>query len=429
MAVTFRLPSGKRRDGAEEPPASPGSPVRAVSARPQAGGAGCLAVFFGIFLLFGLAFLAFFAVPAARILSARAWRETPCTILHSEVRSHASSDGDDTYSVAVRYAYVVDGREYSSERYEFLGGSSSGTSGKEAVVRRLPPGTRTVCYVDPANPAEAVLERGLTLQYLFALIPLLFVAIGGGGVAWALGPGRRAERRKASGGAAAWLPDAGTASDPAAGLAAGAAGGPLALKPRHTPLGRFLGGVLVAAIWNGIVGVFVWKLYQDWRGGAQPEGCLVLFLGVFGLVGLLLLLNVPYQLLALANPRARLTLSRATLPLGAPAQLEWSFSGLAGRIRALRVTVEGHEEAQYRRGTSTYTDREAFATLEVVATELPSMIPSGVAAFAIPAGSMHSFESSHNKIVWTLKLHGEIRRWPDVNEEFELKVLPREEPA
>jgi hypothetical protein len=37
---------------------------------------------------------------------------------------------------------------------------------------------------------------------------------------------------------------------------------------------------------------------------------------------------------------------------------------------------------------------------------------------------MHSFEASNNKIVWAVKLHGEIAKWPDVDFEFPITVLP-----
>lgn len=402
---------------------SSGSPVRAVSSSAGRGGAGCVTAFFAVFLLSGLACLGFFVLPALRIVSALSWRETPCTILESKVVTHSGGD-DDTYSVGVRYAYVVDGRELQSDRYQFLGGSSSGYDGKAAVVRALPPGTRTVCYVNPEDPTQAVLDRGMSLEYLFALIPLFFVAVGGGGIYLVLGAGRRAAATRAA--AQAWLPEAAGEPDAAGGRFRAEEAGPVTLKPSHTPLGRFAGILCAALFWNGIVGVAGWKMLSDWRASGSYDGCAVVFVGFFALIGLLLLIGVPYQLLALANPRPRLTLSRGSLPVGATAQLEWGFTGLPGRIRSLRITVEGSEEARYRRGTHTYTDRETFATLEVVATDLPSRIPMGVAAFAIPPGSMHSFSSAHNKVAWTLKLHGEVRWWPDVDEEFELRVLPPE---
>lgn len=39
---------------------------------------------------------------------------------------------------------------------------------------------------------------------------------------------------------------------------------------------------------------------------------------------------------------------------------------------------------------------------------------------------MHSFASANNKIVWTLALHGYIRAWADVKEEFDVVVTPFE---
>jgi hypothetical protein len=40
---------------------------------------------------------------------------------------------------------------------------------------------------------------------------------------------------------------------------------------------------------------------------------------------------------------------------------------------------------------------------------------------------MHSFSTQHNKIVWSIRVKGEIARWPDLNEEFALTVLPARE--
>jgi hypothetical protein len=39
---------------------------------------------------------------------------------------------------------------------------------------------------------------------------------------------------------------------------------------------------------------------------------------------------------------------------------------------------------------------------------------------------MHTFHSPKNKIVWTIHLHGSSPRWPDIEVEFPLTVLPHE---
>jgi len=146
---------------------------------------GCMAAFFAVFFLAGAGFSLFFLQPALKVMKARSWQSTPCTILSSQVRSHSDDDGT-TYSVDVLYAYTFNDHEYKSNRYQFLGGSSGGYDAKERIVRHLPPLTRTVCYVNPEEPAEAVLNRDFGTDYLFGMVPLLFAAIGLGGMIFAL---------------------------------------------------------------------------------------------------------------------------------------------------------------------------------------------------------------------------------------------------
>jgi len=141
-------------------------------------------LFFSVFLVAGLVATWFLLFrPLARVHDARQWPATPCTVVSSEVQSHSDSDGT-TYSVHIVYRYTVNGHEYQSRRYDFMGGSSSGYKGKQAVVRRYPPGKKAVCYVNPRDPSDAVLEPRFTPMMLVGLFPLIFVAVGAGGVVW-----------------------------------------------------------------------------------------------------------------------------------------------------------------------------------------------------------------------------------------------------
>jgi hypothetical protein len=422
----------RRAAGGGAPDAAP--PVEAISGaakRPALAG-GCLAGFFSLFLLFGLGFfIPFFGVPLWRSVAARSWPAVPCTILHSEVRSHAGDDGT-TYSVDVLFSYRVEGREFKSSRFRFIGGSSSGYEGKAAAVERYPPGTETVCYVNPQDPTDAVVERDLGGDAWFGLIPLVFVAVGAGGMVFAL----VSARRKRVAAAAEWLPAPQVAGGPVAAIgpgspapaAAAAIGGPVTLEPGTGPVGKFVGLTLAALFWNGIVGVFAWKVVEGYRQGS-PDGCLTLFLVPFVLVGLLLAASVPYQFLALFNPRPALTLGTAAPRLGEPTTLAWRFRGAAGRIRRLRIVLEGREEATYTRGTRTSTDQQVFATLELVDAADRPRIAAGSATFTVPADTMHSFAADHNTIVWKLKVAGEIRLWPDVDQQFPLVVRPQAVPG
>lgn len=405
-------PFARRGGGATDPTAAPG-PISQRNATPR-WLPGCLVAFFGVFLCVGLGVGTFFVRPALQVLAARSWQPTPCTVLYSAVRTHPGDKGS-TYSMDVLYVYYVGGREHRSSRFEFMGGSSGGYDRYVAAAGRYPAGSRAVCYADPADPEEAVLERGFDRQYWIGIVPLVFTLVGAGGIFFVLrGFG---SSRKPAPGTLDWLPSRTAAIAPATG--------PVELRPAGTPLGKLLGILFACLFWNGIVSVFLWQLVQGWRNGSRDFG-LALFLVPFVLVGLLLVWGVAYQLLALANPRPHLTLAPATLALGATAQLDWRFRGLSGRIRHLRITLEGREEATFRRGTTTSTDRDTFAVVEIFDTALAPAIPAGSAGFSVPAGTMHTFAAPHNRIVWTLKVQGEIRGWPDVAEDFDLAILPPE---
>src|SRR5688572_5548994 len=138
--------------------------------------------FFGLFLLIGVVVFYFITLrPLIQVLSARSWVVTPCTVVSSRVQTHRGDDST-TYRVDILYRYEVDGQEYRSSRYQFMGGSSSGHKSKAAIVAQYPVGAQRNCYVNPNNPSEAVLERSLTASMWFGAIPAVFVLVGAGGV-------------------------------------------------------------------------------------------------------------------------------------------------------------------------------------------------------------------------------------------------------
>jgi len=199
--------------------------------------------------------------------------------------------------------------------------------------------------------------------------------------------------------------------------------GPAELEPQVSPLGKLFGMLLFACIWNGIVSVFVCEAVQGWLAG-HPDWMLTIFMVPFILVGLALVGGVGYTALALANPRPHLTLTPGRPRLGDQLRIEWRFSGKASRISRLHIVLKGREEATYQRGTDTVTDKKSFAAFDLVDTTNDWEIGKGVAEITVPEDTMHSFAATHNKIVWTLEINGEIRRWPDVDEAFPVTILP-----
>ncbi len=87
------------------------------------------------------------------------------------------------------------GLSYKADRYDFVGGSSSGHAGKARVVEEYRKATTPICYVNPEDPSEAVLKRGFHASLLFALFPLPFILVGVFGVFFTLAEQEMASQR------------------------------------------------------------------------------------------------------------------------------------------------------------------------------------------------------------------------------------------
>jgi hypothetical protein len=398
--------------------ARPDAPLTAGAAGPRRGARVAL-LFFGAFFVIGGAVLVVAGRRVVMVPAARSWKPLPATVVSSGVRAHR---GDETtYSVNILYAYTVEGHEYRSNRYGFMGGSG-GYDGKRDIVRRYPPGTHFTAYVNPSDPVEAVVERGLTTDMLVLLVPLFFVAVGAGGIYFsvrAARPPRGAKTtRPAAPLAGRYVPSARSA--PRAGrLNAGR----FPLKPHQSPGLKLFGLTVIALFWNGIVSVFVYQAYKGWATG-RHDVCLTLFMVPFVGVGVALVAGALHALLALFNPRCELTADRDTPALGDTLDLRWTFSGRGDAIHRLVLRVEGREEATYRRGTDTYTDKNVFYARGLLDTTRPAEVRAGGTKWTVPPDTMHSFTAPNNRVVWVLCLHGHIAGRPDVKEEYVLAVAP-----
>ena len=368
--------------------------------------------FFLIFFFAGAGVGYFFIFPAIiKSLNADDWIKTPCMVRSSRVQTHHGSDST-TYSVDIVYVYSFNGRQYRSGQYSFMGGSSSGYQGKAAVVRQYPAGKEAVCYVNPDNPAEAVLKKELGAGVFFAGIPILFMAIGLGGAVFSL-------RRGKTAGVVTNL--AGKPMD--AGDPRHRASGPLILKPKTSRAGKIIGSIVISLFWNGIVSVFVYQAFTGWQAG-HPDYFLMVFMIPFVLIGLVMIGSIFYFIMAAFNPRPVIVLSKTTLRLGDSVPVNWATKGDVNKIQNFKLSLMGEESATYRRGTKTYTDRNTFYEKPIVTSHIPESIRRGEAMVQIPAESMHSFKSDNNAITWKIRMHCDVPRWPDAKDDFEITVYP-----
>jgi hypothetical protein len=361
-----------------------------------------MVAFCSLFILIGLlVFYAIFIRPVIKIADARHWPAVPCTVVSSRVQSHDSDDGT-TYSVDILYKYEINGHEYKANRYHFLGGSSSGYRGKARIVREHPPGRKMICYVNPKDPTDAVVQRGFSRGMWFGLLPLLFVLAGAAGIAGALRKGKATQK-----------PAAGTTSSPAV------------LKARYSPAMKFVRGLCMSLFWNGIVSVFIWLNVQMWMGRERgPKWFLTIFLIPFVLVGVGIIWMTIHAFFGLFSPRAQLRIESDTVALGDSVEVHWQFAGRVEKIREFRLLLEGREERDEGTGKSQRTNTEVFYTGDIVHLTEPKSVQSGSALCTVPTDKMSSDSEGDRRIVWVIRLKARIDRGADLNDEYPLTVTP-----
>lgn len=395
-----------------------------------------LGLFFSIFLLMGLGFTVFFFVlPGLKLMASQDWPSVPAVVTTSEVVENRGGD-ETTYKIDIRFAYEVNGQKYIGETYDFFSSmSSSGSKGKYAVVNQYPVGRRTIAYVNPNDPTAAVISRAWSHNIWFGAIPLVFALVGAGGLIGMFWSGSRGDSktRRAAGAdrvgprsADAWLPALAkqAARDGGRDGRVGGSDDDVAGSTKSR-LGK-LGFVLVfMLIWDGVTFAVLWNVFRD---GVADDWGLLLFMIPFVLVGLGLLVAMGYMLLSLSNPIVRMRFDPRVIPLGSPLKVDWWIDGRAGRFARMTVTVEGLERATYTRGTDTITDEHVFFKHTLYDAQAfdrrDPLAREGDAELDLPADAMHSLSTRHNKIMWRIKVKGEIPRWPDVNDEYEFAVVP-----
>jgi hypothetical protein len=137
-----------------------------------------------------------------------------------------------------------------------------------------------------------------------------------------------------------------------------------------------------------------------------------------------------YELLALAGPRFRIRVQALEVRPGARFDLEWHARGLFPGIRSVKFELVGRETARFRdHEGDPASETETFCQQELALITEPRFVRHRKLAVAVPEHAMHTFASPHNEIYWVIQVSADVRLWPDVTEELELTILPREATA
>ncbi len=214
------------------------------------GGAVFLMLFGSVFLAVGVVMCVLSLRTLRRAEAVKQWRETPARIVSCDLQTSRGSKGGYTYEARATYQYDVGGSTYTSERVSLHSGSDNVGDFQQRtyeMLKRSRGGVEdTVCWVNPANPADAILIRKPRLEML-VFMQLFVLAFGGVGLGIFLSALN-----------ALLKPSAQATSATGQGL----------IRMRGTSAHRVAGAF--AVIWNGYVGWFLWQSYQAFAPEPLP---------------------------------------------------------------------------------------------------------------------------------------------------------------
>jgi hypothetical protein len=397
-----------------------------------------MSLFFGAFLVMGMAFFALLI----NVLVLPEWRannrfvQHRCRVLQERL---AESENEQTYRPEFLIAYEIDGQEYSTWTYDVTKAYSGDRAAQRAILEEFDVGGEYPCWYDPDEPQTAVLKRDYTwYSWIMLLLPLTFVIIGGGGLIYqALNWGTSTERRLdlARRVSRMELFEPGDLSDgfptvPGEGNLTNSPGTRLAYRlPISVSPGWALAAIVAACLfWNGMVSIFVTIAVRGHLAG-EPDWFLSLFLVPFLLIGLGLIFFTVRQLLITSGVGPTLVeISDHPLVPGGEYEIMLSQSGRLS-MNSLVVLLRCQEEATYQQGTNSRTETSTVYEQEVFRREgfeIHQGIPfEAGATLTIPTSAMHSFKTARNAVVWKLVVRGDVAGWPDYERDFPLLVYPR----
>ncbi len=408
-----------------------------------------LFLFLSVFFVVGLSFLFFMAIlPIWNSYQSASWSSTVAVIEEADIDVQHGEDSV-TYKPKLRYKYSVKGLPYSGERLSFR---TVNYNSEEELQRLMEPyriGAEVECFYDPMAPGQSVLLKEAKVGWLTILLPSIFMAVPFffGWIIWISRTKQSYPKPKstvsrptvAQAMIANRSPEQSDALDPRIGSNVAANTStpfhsaccpsetpealedkPHVMKSNSSRFGAFFLVLFIAAFWNGIVGAILYSIISEKQWEIFP----LLFLIPFELIGLVILGAAGYYFLKIFNPKPTVVCSNTLLYPGSEFELSWTFSGKSGSVQTVTLNLIGVETVTYRQGTSTRTETNEFFKEQLIKSNEHGEINEGFVLAKLPVATMHTFIASKNKIQWFAEIIGEIKRWPDVHEKFELTIYP-----
>lgn len=368
--------------------------------------------------------------------------QATCVVCQTRIGQEEGDEGT-LFRPEVLIEYQIGGETYRTWTYDIHtirgGGYRTAEDEARAALDRFTIGQTYLCHYDASDPKMAVVVRGSTWWvWLSFVVPISFVLIGGGGLAYTIIPwGKSAERR-----AAIVKPAAGPGSPPDNGGSGpefpnvprpakitDSPGTRLAfrLPVAGSPGWALFGWLSACLLWNGLVLLFVVTVLRGFLRG-DPDWLLTVFIVPFVLLGIgLIALFLRKLMLTTVVGSTLIEISDQPLRPGNRYRL---FLSQTGRLKVswLELLLVCEEEAAYRQGTDTRIETRRVYQRRLLRREgfeVRASAPfEAECEVEVPAGAMHSFKSGHNEVAWKLVAQGSPVRWPDYRRSFPIIVYP-----
>lgn len=380
--------------------------------------AGCLIIFALPFAAVGVFMIGMLLSTLWTWAGMQSWEEVPAVIRGANLAVNHSGDGD-TYRVKAAYTYEYGGRAWSGDKVSNDAGSDNVGSFHQNAFQELQAhrdtGTPFRCYVNPGNPAEAVLYRDLRFGMLgiYALFGLVFGGVGFGliGAVFVTQKMQRAKQAlQKEHPDQPWI----WRKDWRAGVI------------RSSNKGQMLVSIAVAAFWNAVSSPLLFVVPGELRAGNLA----VLFALLFPLVGAGLFVWAARNVIRWRK-FGETTFQMAAVPgviggplyglIRIPTYLR-PDEGFQMRLRCVRRVTTGSGKNKSTQEHTLWEREQLLAREEVLVDPVQAAVP---VRFAIPCDAPASDPDAATPIVWKLEVHA-ATPGVDYSATFEVPVFKTE---